>query len=125
VCAIDSADDLPEFMIEHYHIAKKSHYCSECSRIIEPKERYYKAVGKWDGDLKTFKHCTHCMIAAKLLQRECNGYIFTEICSDINEHIGYKYPWERDARRLSAGMLRQWKFFNGKLMNIPVLKTTD
>jgi hypothetical protein len=122
MCAIDSADDYPEFMTEYNHSAKKEHICSECRRIIYPKETYYKVVGKWDGDLRTYKHCSHCQVAAKLLQKYCGGYIFSEIRDDIHEHIGQGYEWDRDARRIYAGMRCQWKF-NGELMTVPEIKT--
>jgi len=69
--------------------------------------------------LRTFKQCSHCQIAAKLLQKYCGGFIFSEIHDDIYEHIGNGYEWDKAARKISAGMRRKWKFFNGQLMNVP------
>ena len=123
MCAYDYDEScIPEFFNEIQRKAKKEHKCGECRRTISPKEKYISISGKWDGEVNTHKICSHCEIATKLLMRECGGYLFNQVRDDLQEHIGYNYPWERDARRLVAGMRKKW-IFNGKLLNIPQLKT--
>lgn len=40
--------------------ARKLHQCEECGRAIQAGEQYEKVVGKWDGDVSTFKTCSRC-----------------------------------------------------------------
>ena len=41
-------------------VARKTHYCSECGSAIDPKERYYRIPGVWDGEFLTHKQCQIC-----------------------------------------------------------------
>ena len=64
-CVIEGWDgnDGPdcEFHSAAIRTARKPHGCGECGRIIEPGERYEKAVGKWDGDFCTETTCADCL----------------------------------------------------------------
>ena len=123
MCRVDYGDGYSAFSSTSFPKAKKHHRCNECSRIIVIGENYEKNSGKYDGDMFTHKMCAHCSVAAKLLIKKCDGYVYGEVFEDLEEHIGYEYKWDKDARRLCAGMRKKW-MFNGKLLNIPQLKTT-
>ena len=54
--------DAPEWMRQKQKVlARKSHVCNECRCTIRPGERYEYVVGKWDGDVLTFKTCERCV----------------------------------------------------------------
>lgn len=51
--------DAPSVYRRSTPIARKRHYCEECSGFIEPGEQYEYVAGKWD-DFGTFKTCIRC-----------------------------------------------------------------
>ena len=61
--------DAPEFYSESRPVARKARKCSECRRMIQPGERYFKVVGKWDGMFDVFSRCCYCEAVAKELRQ--------------------------------------------------------
>lgn len=43
-----------QFYSEKCVVARKPHKCCETGRIIQPGEKYWRCVGKWEGDLMAF-----------------------------------------------------------------------
>jgi len=58
VCDYDPA----EFYSATMQKARKVHSCEECGKDrIQVGEIYERAVGKWEGDVTTFKTCCRCI----------------------------------------------------------------
>lgn len=53
--------DAPDFYASRLVTASKQHKCSECSRAIQPGERYEYVVGKWGRTFDRFKTCARCL----------------------------------------------------------------
>lgn len=51
----------PDFYRQARQKAAKTHRCSECTRAITPGEQYEVTVGKWEGEVCTFKTCIRCL----------------------------------------------------------------
>lgn len=56
----DCHDGLVEKLSECHPKARKPHKCYECSRTIEPGERYQRFVGKWEGEIQRYDTCASC-----------------------------------------------------------------
>lgn len=65
--------------------AKKNHECCECGRIINTGEKYRVESGVWDGEPARFKTCIDCISIRDAFF--CNGYIYTQILEDLDNHI--------------------------------------
>lgn len=61
-------DEYPEFYDERVVKARKLHKCCECHIPIPIGVEYQRIVGKWDGQLSTFKTCMQCAAARKHIQ---------------------------------------------------------
>lgn len=76
ICSCDY--DPPEFHSSYIRTAAKSHQCYECSGEIAKGENYEYAVGKWNGDVSTFKTCERCVDLRKWMTNNipcfCFGY---------------------------------------------------
>ena len=59
-CECDYDGDAPEFCNVAFVRARKEHRCYECSGKIAPGEKYRRVVGKWNGDLETYRECGLC-----------------------------------------------------------------
>lgn len=113
--------DPPTMHSARIRTARKAHKCGECSRQIEPGEKYQYVSGVWDGDFDTKKTCRHCLVGQELLIRECRGFIYGGIQEDLQDHVSEALPWSMQAARLVVGMRRRWQRFDGKgLMAEPV-----
>lgn len=63
--------------------ASKPHKCCECGRMIVAKEVYELVVGKWDGELSTYKTCRECStIRAKFF---CS-WVYSQLWVDLREY---------------------------------------
>lgn len=90
--------------------ARQEHPCTECGRTIHAGEHYEFVKGLGDMDQWVhYKTCAHCQAAREWLQRECGGYVFTEVLEELEEH------WDDDTlyrsfwlARVIAGMKHQW-----------------
>lgn len=86
-CSCIWVDDYehPEFHSSKMVTARKQHICSECHRIIERGERYEKVVGKWSGDLSTYKTCIDCLSVREAFF--CESWMYTMIWDYLWDHI--------------------------------------
>jgi len=75
VCIGISDYDPPEFCSESTPVARRPQKCGECGSNIPVGTRYFKAVGKWDGRLETFRQCMNCREIQEVFS--CGeGYVF-------------------------------------------------
>lgn len=65
--------------------AIKEHKCVECSRTIEPGEKYEYASGCWEAGWKHFKTCSDCLSVRK--EFFCGGLLFAHMYNDLYYHI--------------------------------------
>lgn len=77
----------PEFYSRVWKIARISHKCYECRRVIQPKEKYCRVSGKWDYEILVFKTCTHCMKAGEWLDKECGGWPHGGLEDELLTHV--------------------------------------
>ena len=103
-------------------VARKTHKCAECGRVIAKGEshRFYKGLiyGSWfDG-----RQCAHCMVMADWLSRECGGFLTEGVLEDFEEHAREYHRF--DLWRLTWGGRHQWRR-NGALLPIPTLPLTS
>lgn len=55
-----SCDDGPEWFRTTTRTARKPHACCECRETIQTGAAHTYTVGKWDGDISTFRTCERC-----------------------------------------------------------------
>lgn len=88
----------PTFFRESQPRAKVRHRCGECSRVIQPGERYNKITGKWDGEFRSYARCAHCeAVAAALRVLPC----FCDYYGGLWETVGD--GWLDDLREAQTG----------------------
>lgn len=68
-------DEGPEWCRTEQRRAHKVHVCCECREEIKAGETYEHTVGKWEGDLSTFKTCERCSDLRK--SYSAMGYCYT------------------------------------------------
>lgn len=113
MCMIDDSEPLT-LLVDAQPLARKSHRCGECGRVIEPTERYERHEGVCDGEWETHKTCLHCVAVRKWLSRVCRGWVYTMVDEDLLEHFREGYGlW---LGRAYVGMRRKWRRRDGKLM---------
>lgn len=87
------------------HAARKAHRCYECSRTIQPGERYEKVVGVWDGDFGTYKTCRHCLDLRKFVQERADCFCWSH--GSIREDALDSAEEHRNIPGLFFGALRR------------------
>ena len=71
--------------------AKRDYRCCECGQIILSGERYERAVGKWDGEIDTFRTCLPC---SRIRKDFFCTYSYTQMWEDLVEELGEEVtPW--------------------------------
>jgi hypothetical protein len=108
MCRSENADPAT-LCREVIRLAVKDHRCDECGRTISAGERYEFVHGLYDGHWDTYHTCQHCQAARAWLERECGGWVYTEVRDELIEH------WEEDwiyrtiwLARVIAGMKHRW-----------------
>ena len=96
---IDVEGCLAEFCSEKRRVARKLHKCTECGRIIQPKEKYEHVVGKWYDKISTYRTCFDCLSLRDNFL--CGSFYYGEIKSHI-----YEYVTEVDGRISSECVLQ-------------------
>lgn len=125
MCMIENADGSVEVIQkERKRKARKPHQCRECWRDIEAGEQYEHMVYKWDGNLTAYKICLHCRVAMSWLEKECHGYVYGQIETDILEHVE-EGNYSMALTRLAVGMKWKWTKRNGERMPIPACPPTS
>jgi hypothetical protein len=109
---IDDAD-LTAFVFEQTPTACKKHKCSECSREINPGEKYTRTAIGIEGTVQTNKMCCHCKIAAQWLIKHCGGWCYGSIKEELTLHYDQQFR-EDNLQKLLIGINRKWKAFQGE-----------
>lgn len=88
----------PEFYTHSEPVARKEHQCCECHAPIPRGEKYFRGVGKWDGDISV--HCQHilCMEACMLIRDTIEGE-----CISFGGLMDYYGEYRRDFADTEAG----------------------
>ena len=73
------------FYVETTPRARKKHHCCECRDVIPIGTVHEKVVGKWEGDLATWRTCTSCAEIRKAFC--CDGWLFTRLWEDAAESL--------------------------------------
>lgn len=112
------SNDMPEFVDDHAHCARKQHRCCECSAPIQVGERYIKTKGVWDGEFSEFKQHELCAEAFKHAISLNTGFdnegvwyggVF-EWFDDEGRFEGAVKLEEKEMRSMIAKMLlREWR----------------
>jgi hypothetical protein len=64
--------------------ARKRHKCDECGEPIEPRQRYERSSGKWDGVWSVWRLCLPCRdISAEFSD---NGRVFGELWPEMERN---------------------------------------
>ena len=84
-CVYVDTDEALSFYTETSPTARKQHKCCECHRVINPKEKYEKIAGMWDGRFDTYKTCSDCTEIRNAFF--CNGWIFEHVFEDLKYYI--------------------------------------
>ncbi len=66
-------DAFPDFYACDDVVARKEHACCECDAKILVGEKHYKATGKWEGVVSTYRQHTTCGDACMLIRDEFEG----------------------------------------------------
>lgn len=64
---------IPEFYDHSEPVARKQHYCVECSAPILEGEKHFFYSGKWDGNIEDGRQHLLCLAACLLIRDEFNG----------------------------------------------------
>ncbi|MCK5770906.1 hypothetical protein [Algiphilus sp.] len=122
MCMIDDSE--PVTMLSRQEpVATKTHRCTECSRAIQPGERYTREAFVHDGSFVQHRTCAHCTVVREWLARECGGHVFGEVGEDLHEHaIHYRRV---DLLRLCVSSRRQWRNRAGALIPVPEVPPTS
>ena len=87
-CSCDHGE-YPEFYSEKIVKAKKEHKCCECREIIPKGQKYHRASGKWDGEMRSYKTCLPCM---RIRDDYCKyGFVFGELPEAFFNCKGFDY----------------------------------
>lgn len=89
----------PTFYDRRVVTARKRHRCEECSRVIEPGQRYEYASGLWEDCFGVFKTCIACVNGRDFLQTSlpCFCWAHGNLREDIRlalEDARYRAPEE-------------------------------
>ncbi len=60
----------PELLRRTEPRARRSYSCCECSRSINPGDRYVNYSGKWPGGWYTFRMCLWCDVHRRIAVRK-------------------------------------------------------
>lgn len=87
-CSRDDGE-MPDFYHDSFPVARKAHTCCECGENIKPGQKYQKFIGKWYGEVSTYKTCMPCY---NIREKYCPyGYIFTGLREAIGDCLGFDY----------------------------------
>lgn len=79
----------PDFCNETERTARKKYRCCECGETIPPGEKYIYWVGKWNGEIDSYKWCKACRAFVNDLRKEgielndCGGWTFTMLWDEV------------------------------------------
>ena len=85
----DYDGDAAELYHEAIVTARTPKKCDECNETIEPKQRYERVSGKWDGEWSVWRSCLPCSEA--LTEFSENGRCFGVLWDGMRDN------WEQGA----------------------------
>lgn len=112
--------DSPTVYSESQRVARKSHRCDECQRVIDAGEKYCYVFSIYEGDPCQSKTCLQCKKGQDLLLIKCRGFLHCGIYEDLKEHVYCGVDWAMTAARIVVGMKRKWKRFDGNGLMKPI-----
>lgn len=114
MCRVDYCDEMTVVRADEVRKARKPHRCSECSRTIDPGERYRYESLIWDGKYHVQKTCSGCEIGREWLRQECGGWIYGEVHEELREHLDEATVQSHyGLLRLCVAIRRKWRRFDG------------
>lgn len=127
VCIGGFADDSdgPEFCKETNPKARKRYECGECQGFIHPGDSYEKMVGKWDGQLITFRTCEFCAEVRAVFSCE-DSIGFEELWELMNEVAFPKLTtaspcFKELSLSAKARLLERWQYWKGLKTSKPMV----
>ena len=124
MCMIDDADGAVTTISGLLQrVARVTHKCKECCRIIDKGEKYFVESYVFEGEFTTHKTCAHCKVARDWLQDECGGWLYGGVAEDIREHV-FSKMYSMSLTRVAVGMQWQWRTPKGRLMLVPRMPKT-
>jgi hypothetical protein len=88
-CSCEFNDDAPpDFMSTRFPKASKPFKCCECDKLIEEGEIHEYIVGKWEGEVDSFRTCLPCSRIRRDYS-ECSP--FGGLAEAIWECLGFNY----------------------------------
>ena len=67
--------------------ARRSYSCCECSRAINPGDRYVYYTGRWPDRWHTFRRCMWCEVHRRIAVRKLAS------CTDEGPPFCYLHEW--------------------------------
>lgn len=98
-------------------VARTSHRCNLCNRVIHPGETYLRQRCI-DGDPYVFKGCGHCLAAQAILDRIEPGWRDPYEGSGIDDFDEW-YPSTVAGARIKVMWRRGWRRRDGSLYPVP------
>lgn len=88
-------DVYPDFFSERVSVSRQEYRCCECGFKINKGQKYWYCVGKWEGDVSSYKQHIECRDACYKIQKhqgECIPF------GGLREWLSdYGKTWEEDA----------------------------
>lgn len=101
----DCDGDSPEVSSVCFPVARKRHECDECSRAIQPGEKYRRDFYVLYGDATTVKTCGRCLDVLEFVRAAvpCFCYVHGEL---LGNALGCARDFVKEAPGLVFGTLR-------------------
>ena len=96
----------PDFYRSQQIRARKAHKCYECARVIYAGEHYEYTIGKWEGEVNTFKMCSHCLGLREYISAHVPCFCWLH-GSMIDDAIEAAQEWSHEAPGLLFGAYRR------------------
>lgn len=84
-CIYVDCDESFELYRREMVTARKQHKCSECWKVINPKEQYEVATGMYDGYFSRYKTCKDCLSLRETFF--CQDSLHTSLYELLNEYL--------------------------------------
>lgn len=117
MCLVDTIEAC-DFQFVQTRTARKAYLCSECRRVIAPKEQYQELTLKFDGLFERHRTCRHCVAATAWLIRHCGGWAINGLREDLLDHYEEGAPDWEFLKWCVDGVTHQWAGEDYRLMDI-------
>lgn len=109
-CDCDSDDIRWDFYRSSMQRARKAYQCHECGASVAVGDIYERVIGKWGGDLLTFRTCNLCVEIGQWAKISVPCFCYAhgglhgavrEMVSDLRRDVpGFLFEWGRRAVRI-------------------------